>query len=84
MDPGKITENIIRLREDVAEIKQKLNSDFADIHAITASIQDHERRLSHLETETLSTRRSWAVVGTILFNLLTLAVAILSIVHKTR
>ncbi len=70
--------NAARRKADPAEIERRVNE------AITASIQDHERRLSHLETETLSTRRSWAVVGTILFNLLTLAVAILSIVHKTR
>lgn len=84
MDQAKITENIIKLREDVAEIKQKLTSDFADIHTISSTIQDHEKRLSHLETESLSTRRSWAIAGTILFNFLTLAVAVLSIVHKTR
>ena len=84
MDNAKITENIIRLREDVAEIKQKLNSDFADLHTLTASIKDHERRLTHLETERNSTKQWWASIGNVIFNILTLAVAITAIVRSAH
>ncbi len=84
MDQVSITENIIKLREDVASIKQKLDTDYASINGFAESIKDHERRISHLETDALSTRRNWALIGTLLFNLLTLAVAVLSIIHKAR
>lgn len=84
MDNAKITENIIRLREDVAEIKQKLNSDFADLHALTVAIKDHEKRLTHLETERSSSKQWLAIIGTVIFNLLTLSVAIASLAKNFK
>ena len=79
MEPAKITEYIMQLTKDVAEIKQKLDTDYSRIAFVDNSVRDHETRLSRLETERSTNLRNLMGFVQYFLTLATLAVSIFAI-----
>ena len=82
MDQHTVTECIMTIREDVAKIKQKLDTDYTLIHSLADTVSSHEARISRMETSRKSVLSTLAVVATIALNAATLCLAILALIKK--
>lgn len=82
MDNEKLTDSLVRLTADVAEIKQKLNNDYTQIQTVSHSVASHETRLVKLETSRESSVKTLATVATAILNLATLTIALLALLAK--
>lgn len=82
MDQHTVTECIMTIREDVAKIKQKLDTDYTLIHSLADTVSSHERRISRMETSRKSVLSTLAVVATIALDVVTLSLAIIALLQK--
>lgn len=82
MDQHTVTECIMTIREDVAKIKQKLDTDYTLIHSLADTVSSHEIRISRMETSRKSVLSTLAVVATIALDVVTLCLAILALIKK--
>ena len=82
MDQHTVTECIMTIREDVAKIKQKLDTDYTLIHSLADTVSSHETRISRMETSRKSVLSTLAVVATIALDVVTLSLAILALLKK--
>ena len=82
MDQHTVTECIMTIREDVAKIKQKLDTDYTLIHSLADTVSSHEARISQMETSRKSVLSTLAVVATIALDVVTLSLAIIALLQK--
>ena len=82
MDQHTVTECIMTIREDVAKIKQKLDTDYTLIHSLADTVSSHEARISRMETSRKSVLSTLAVVATIALDVVTLSLAIIALLQK--
>ena len=82
MDQHTVTECIMTIREDVAKIKQKLDTDYTLIRSMAETVASHESRISRMEASRKSVMSTLAVVGTIVLDVVTLFLAILALLKK--
>lgn len=82
MNTDELQKAIMEIREDLREIKTKVNTDYNRIESHEAAIRAHENRLTVLET----TRKvGWMAVGVIcsaIISLGTLGMAVLTYLTK--
>lgn len=82
MDQHTVTECIMTIREDVAKIKQKLDTDYTLIRSMAETVSSHESRISRMEASRKSVMSTLAVVGTIVLDVVTLSLAIIALLKK--
>ena len=61
MDQHTVTECIMTIREDVAKIKQKLDTDYTLIRSMAETVSSHESRISRMEASRKSVVYAHAV-----------------------
>ena len=82
MNTDELQKAIMEIREDLREIKTKVNTDYSRIESHEAAIRAHENRLTVLET----TRKvGWMAAGVVcsaIISLGTLGMAVLTYLTK--
>ena len=82
MEREDLTQVIMQIREDIAEIKTKVNTDYNRLEAHEATLKAHESRLTVIETSRKVGWMAICVACSALISLATLAVSILSFLSR--
>lgn len=82
MEDREIYEALAVIREDVAEIKQKLKTDYDMLRNVVEQVTNHEIRLTQMETTARTSAGTLTRVALALFNLITLGLAIFALLKK--
>lgn len=82
MDEDKLMETIAAIREDLAEGKQKLKTDYDLLSRLTALVSENDRRLTAIEAAQRAAGGTLSKCCLCIMNLATLAIAILALLKK--
>lgn len=77
-----LTQVIMQIREDLAEIKAKVSSDYNRLESHEAVLKAHESRITVIETTRKAGWMAICVVCSVLFSVATLAVSVLSFLSR--